>query len=86
MTLNILAAVFIADVEPFANQLSAWTWKSEPGVESFVTVLLSPEGNATQMNFEHANLGSASEHDYLQGWNSTFLKLDRLLKENEELI
>jgi uncharacterized protein YndB with AHSA1/START domain len=72
-----------ADVEPFTKLTFSWTWKSEPGVESFVTVLLSPEGNHTRMNFEHANLGSASEHDYLYGWNSTFLKLDRLLRQNE---
>ena len=56
-----------------------WTWKNEPGVESFVTVILSPENNATKMLFEHANVGTASAHNYLIGWKSTFAKLDRVL-------
>ena len=58
-----------------------WEWKSEPGVESFVTVLLTSEGNFTRMHFEHANLGTASVHDYLPGWRSTFEKLERLLTQ-----
>lgn len=73
---------FYTDVEPLRKLSFSWRWKSEPGIESFVTVLLSPEDSRTRMNFEHANLGNASEHDYLYGWNSTFQKLDRLLKEN----
>lgn len=56
-----------------------WEWKNEPGAESFVTVLLAPEGNFTRMHFEHANLGTASAHDYSPGWRSTFEKLERLL-------
>ncbi|HEY4324249.1 MAG TPA: SRPBCC domain-containing protein [Mucilaginibacter sp.] len=72
-----------ANVEPFTKLTFSWRWRSEPGVESFVTVSLSPVGHLTRMNFEHANLGSASEHDYLYGWNSTFMKLDRLLGQNE---
>lgn len=56
-----------------------WTWKNEPGVESFVTVILTAENDHTKMWFEHANVGSASAHNYLSGWNATFAKLDQLL-------
>jgi len=56
-----------------------WTWKNEPGVESFVTVILSPENNTTKMQFEHANVGTASAHNYLNGWKATFAKLDQVL-------
>ena len=68
------------DVRP-PNHLSfSWEWKNEPGVRSFVTLLLSSEGNDnTKMNFSHANVGDKSAHDYEIGWQSTFLKLDRAL-------
>jgi uncharacterized protein YndB with AHSA1/START domain len=67
--------------EVYENQkLSfSWTWKSEPGIESVVTVILSPEINASKMLFEHANLGTASAHNYLSGWAATFEKLKQLL-------
>jgi len=62
------------------NKLTfSWQWKSEPGIKSFVTVLLSSEGNSTRMQFEHKNLGSGSKHNYELGWESTFSKLERLL-------
>ena len=56
-----------------------WTWKNEPGVESFVTVILSPENDDTKMWFEHANVGTLSAHNYLSGWNTTFVKLNQIL-------
>ncbi|HVU55130.1 MAG TPA: SRPBCC domain-containing protein [Puia sp.] len=58
-----------------------WEWENEPGVESFVTVLLVPEGGRTRMAFEHARVGFASAHDYAEGWIRTFDKLERVLKE-----
>lgn len=63
------------------NKLSfSWKWKSEPGVRSFVTVLLSSAGkDTTKMNFSHVDVGNASAHDYKKGWQSTFLKLNRIL-------
>jgi len=57
----------------------SWQWKSEPGVESFIILLLTPEGKCTRMQFEHKNLGSHSKHDYTKGWQNTFSKLERLL-------
>ena len=68
-----------AEVQPFNKLSFTWSWKSEPGVESFVTVLLSPKNNDTLMQFEHADVGSESAHNYEQGWKSTFLKLERML-------
>jgi len=57
-----------------------WEWENEPGVESFVTVLLIPEGDHTRMYFEHARVGFESAHNYAVGWTSTFGKLERILK------
>jgi uncharacterized protein YndB with AHSA1/START domain len=62
------------------NKLTfSWQWKSEPGFDSFVIVLLTSEGNSTTMQFEHKNLGNGSKHNYTKGWESTFSKLERLL-------
>lgn len=63
------------EVQEFRKLNFSWMWKSEPGVETFVTVSLVPAENATEMRFEHANLGAESKHNYLEGWRSTFLKL-----------
>ena len=57
----------------------SWQWKSEPGVESFIILLLISEGKFTRMQFEHKNVGSTSKHDYAKGWQDTFLKLERML-------
>lgn len=68
-----------ATVHPERELTFSWRWKSEPQTESFVSVLLLPHGNGTEMRFEHARLGTASQHDYLNGWKRTFAKLDRVL-------
>jgi uncharacterized protein YndB with AHSA1/START domain len=63
------------------NKLTfSWQWKNEPGVESFVILLLDPEGQSTRMQFQHKNLGGGSKHDYAEGWKNTFKKLERLLE------
>ena|SRR5438552_2281126 len=67
------------DVQKYNKLSFTWKWKSEPGVQSFVTVLLSPENNVTLMQFEHAHIGYGSAHNYLQGWKNTFLKLEHIL-------
>ncbi len=67
------------DVQEFSRLSFSWMWKSEPGVTSFVTVALPPEGNITQMQFTHANVGTASAHNYVKGWESAFLKLEKAL-------
>lgn len=58
-----------------------WQWKSEPGVQTLVTVALAPEGTGTRMSFEHSRLFQASAHDYASGWRATFAKLASVLDQ-----
>lgn len=67
------------EVSPFNKLQFTWAWRSEPGVESRVSVTLRNEGDGTQMHFVHAGVGTASAHNYEEGWRSTFNKLDRIL-------
>ena len=71
------------EVAAFSRLIFSWEWKSEPGVESRVTVLLTPEGDHTLMQFEHAHVGSKSAHNYKAGWRDTFVKLERVLNTKE---
>ena len=70
------------EIKKFSKLTFTWHWKSEPGVESFIILLLTSEGTSTKMQFEHKNFGSGSKHNYVKGWQSTFLKLERLLCNN----
>ncbi|HKE95305.1 MAG TPA: SRPBCC domain-containing protein [Povalibacter sp.] len=70
------------DVQPFDKLSFTWHWKSEPGVETLVTVAFRPEGTGTRMVFEHSRLFVASAHDYSSGWRGTFDKLARVLGED----
>lgn len=56
-----------------------WKWKSEPDVESLVSVFLTPHGDRTQMQFEHEGVGTKSIHNYVSGWKGAFAKLEREL-------
>jgi uncharacterized protein YndB with AHSA1/START domain len=67
------------EVQPLTKLTFSWQWKSEPGVISFIILLLIAEGKSTRMQFEHKNVGSISKHDYAKGWQDTFLKLERML-------
>ncbi|HEY3429596.1 MAG TPA: SRPBCC domain-containing protein [Cyclobacteriaceae bacterium] len=66
------------EVHSLSKLTFSWRWKNEPGVESFVIVLLTAEGDSTRMQFEHKNLGTGSKHDYAVGWQRTFSKLEHL--------
>jgi uncharacterized protein YndB with AHSA1/START domain len=70
------------EIEKLSKLTFTWHWESEPGVESFIVLLLAEEGKSTKMQFEHMNLGSGSKHNYAEGWQSTFLKLEQLLVSN----
>jgi uncharacterized protein YndB with AHSA1/START domain len=60
----------------------SWEWANEPGNISYVTVDLTPAAeNQTHMLFTHSGLWEGSAHNYLEGWQSTFDKLARLLAE-----
>jgi uncharacterized protein YndB with AHSA1/START domain len=67
------------EVEEGRRLVFSWMWENDPGVQSVVTVLLTPEGDFTRMQFEHGELGTASAHDYGPGWQRTFGKLERVL-------
>src|SRR5664279_3481694 len=51
------------EVEEFSKLTFSWKWKSEPGRESYVCILLSSENGCTRQNFEHALVGTSSRHD-----------------------
>lgn len=70
------------DVRPFHTLQFTWGWRSEPGVESRVSLVFESVGSDTRMHFTHAGVGTASAHNYNEGWRSTFKKLDRLLLKN----
>ena len=63
------------EVKEFRKLIFSWEWKSEPGVESFVSVDLTPDNDNTLMQFEHLHVGNRSMHNYLTGWTMTFEKL-----------
>ncbi len=67
------------EVQALSKLTFSWQWKSEPGAESFITLLLTPEGEYTRMQFEHKNLSYGSKHDYAKGWQNTFAKLECLI-------
>ena len=68
-------------VKKYSELSFTWEWKNEPGVESFVTVKLTSIDHSTRMQFEHAHVGTASAHNYLIGWQSTFEKLEKILNK-----
>ena len=68
-------------VEPPAALGFTWSWVSEPGNTSRVSVGLTADGDATEMRFVHGELRGTSAHDYADGWRRTFAKLDRVLAE-----
>lgn len=70
-----------AKVQVGAELAFSWQWKSEPQAESFVTVRLMADRPGTRMYFEHSGLGHASQHDYTNGWQRTFDKLERALAQ-----
>ena len=81
--LNTLVLGVYSEVKEFRKLIFSWEWKSEPGVESFVTIELTPDCDHTLMQFEHSHVGSRSMHNYLTGWTTTFEKLNVVLNKNE---
>jgi len=57
----------------------SWTWKSEPGVMSFIDLRLKPLHQQTLMQFKHSGVGTESAHNYEKGWEDTFIKLEKLM-------
>jgi uncharacterized protein YndB with AHSA1/START domain len=66
------------EVKEFRKLIFSWEWKSEPGVESFVSIDLTADDDHTLMQFEHSHVGNRSMHNYMDGWTTTFEKLKQL--------
>ncbi len=69
------------EVINFSKLKFSWEWESEPGVVSLVSVSFIHEQGSTEMEFIHSGMGNKSIHDYQKGWQSTFLKLEQVLTE-----
>lgn len=69
-------------IEKLSKLTFTWHWKSEPSVESSIVLSLTDNGKSTKMQFEHMNFGTGSKHNYVKGWQSTFSKLEQLLRRN----
>ena len=69
------------DVQKLQHLTFSWMWKSEPDVESFITLSFLDKGKTSEMKFQHSNTGDDSKHVYLKGWRDTFSKLERMLTE-----
>ena len=67
------------EVEPHEKLAFTWTWKDRPNVEERVEIVFEPDKAGTLMSFEHADIDSATLHDYAPGWKRTFEKLERAL-------
>lgn len=78
-TLHTCSGTYM-EVAPLHLLVFSWHWKSEPGVASNVRVLFAQEGESTRMQFAHMHLGIGSQHNYTEGWLSTFSKLERVLQ------
>jgi len=70
------------EIKPLSKLRFSWSWKSEPGHTSFVSISFTSNQQGTQMNFEHSNLNAGSAHNYEEGWNRTFNKLEAI-SENQ---
>lgn len=70
------------EVEPVRLLQFSWQWKNEPGVETAIRVVLSPDGTGTRMQFQHAGLLHLSTHDYASGWRSTFEKMQKAISRS----
>jgi uncharacterized protein YndB with AHSA1/START domain len=71
--------VYLQVVQPRLLEFT-WNWKSEPGIETEITVALSAEeSGATTMQFEHGKLIQTSTHNYVDGWRSTFDKMEHVI-------
>jgi uncharacterized protein YndB with AHSA1/START domain len=69
------------EVVEFSKLSFSWRWKSEPDVDSLVSILLIQTGRQTRMQFEHQGFGYQSAHSYAEGWKGAFFKLNRALNK-----
>lgn len=68
------------EIEPHQKLAFTWTWKNNPGVVEFITILLKEEQGGTLMDFEITNIDASTTHQYAVGWKTTFEKLERAVR------
>ena len=68
------------EITLYQKLVFTWSWKNNPNVMEFVTVVLQEEQSGTLMDFEIANIDASTTHQYEAGWQSTFEKLERAMK------
>jgi uncharacterized protein YndB with AHSA1/START domain len=57
-----------------------WTWKTEPELESLVTVTFKPDGDGTLLTLTHEQFVEESTRDSHQsGWTGALDKLDKFV-------
>ena len=70
------------EIKPLSKLRFSWSWMSEPGHTSFVSISFTSNQQGTQMNFEHSNLNAGSAHNYEEGWRRTFKKLEAFIENH----
>jgi uncharacterized protein YndB with AHSA1/START domain len=60
------------EVEPCEKLAITWTRKDRQDVEERVEIALEPDKGGTLMSFEHADIDTATAHEYAPGWKRTF--------------
>ncbi len=68
------------DVLLYQKLIFSWTWKNNPDVVEWVSILFREEHDGTLMDFEIANIDASTTHQYEVGWKTTFEKLARAMK------
>jgi uncharacterized protein YndB with AHSA1/START domain len=68
------------EVEPNQKLVFTWAWKSMPGRESLVTVLIKPDGQETLLKLTHEQFFDEPARDrHRQGWTGCLDKLERYI-------
>ena len=68
------------EIDIYRKLTFTWMWRDRPGPLELVTVRLEEEREGAAMEFEHTNIDPNTTHNYLDGWKSTFSKLERLFR------
>jgi uncharacterized protein YndB with AHSA1/START domain len=68
------------EVVPNEKLVFTWAWRTMPGRESLVTVLIKPDGTGSLLTLFHEQFFDEAARDrHRQGWGSCIDKLERYL-------
>ncbi len=70
------------EVRPLEKLAFTWAWRNRPEKVELVSLIFIERLNATEMLFEHKAIDEGTSHDYENGWNRTFTKLESLITSN----